>query len=156
MTLCKSDEVLKCLCFSIMSCLEKLFVVVVFTHFMLHDFDFHFFKRKATQKRENKLWQIEKRNTHTGTISGNQESGHQIFNHVCHLRKLQLSCIILFSPKCAPGKMIVSARVPWPACGRSDVSDPAVLDGRHGFRPGLEVLHTHQQFHAVLCSRPGL
>lgn len=52
-----------------MSCLEKLFVVV-FTHFMLNDFDFHFFKRKPTQKRENKCDKLRKKNTHTGTISG--------------------------------------------------------------------------------------
>lgn len=107
MTLCKSDKVLKCLCFSIMSCL----VVVVFTHFMLNDFDFRFFKRKPTQKRENKCDKLRKK-TRTQARYQEEESGHLLFNHVCHLCKLHLSFIILFSPKCAPGKMIVSARFP--------------------------------------------
>lgn len=68
MTLSKSDKVLKCLCFSIMSCLEKLFFVVVFTHFMLNDFDFHFFKRKPTQKRENKCDKLRKKHAHRHDI----------------------------------------------------------------------------------------
>lgn len=43
----------------------------------------------------------------------------------------------------ADDKVSVFHRIPWPACGWSDVTDSVVMDGGDGVCVGLEVLHTY-------------